>query len=85
MLDSPFADIRQCALDKEADHILAARFVGRFVKHEVPWVHLDLSVCNVKGGLAHIPTDNTGFGVRYTLTYRTERRLVERLACSDSD
>ncbi len=80
MLDSSIADIRQCSADNEADHILAARFLRRFVKNEVPWVHLDLSACNVKGGLAHIPTDTTGFGVRYSLNLLLEQGVLEKLA-----
>ena len=66
-LKSDVADIKQCALEGNADHILAARFLSRFVKNDVPWIHVDLSSGRNKGGLAHIPTDTTGFGVRYTL------------------
>jgi len=79
MLDSGIADIRQCSADNEADHILAARFLRRFVKNDVPWVHLDLSAASVKGGLAHIPTETTGFGVRYSLNLLLEQRLMEKL------
>lgn len=78
-LDSPIADIRQCAVEGEADHILAARFLSRFVPREVPWLHLDLGSSNVKGGLAHIPTDTTGFGVRYSLNLLLEQRLLDHL------
>ncbi|MGK0298489.1 MAG: leucyl aminopeptidase [Gammaproteobacteria bacterium] len=66
-LKSDVADIKQCALEGNADHILAARFLSRFVKHDIPWIHMDLSSSKNKGGLAHIPTDSTGFGIRYTL------------------
>jgi len=66
-LDSDIADIKQCTLGGEADHILAARFLDRFVDKKIAWVHIDLSAGNHKNGLAHIPTDITGFGVRYTL------------------
>jgi leucyl aminopeptidase len=66
-LKSDIADIRQCALEGNADHILAARFLSRFVQKGTPWIHVDLSSSRNKGGLAHIPTDTTGFGVRYTL------------------
>jgi leucyl aminopeptidase len=64
-LESQVADIKQCSLDGEADHILAARFLNRFVAGR-PWIHVDLSAGNNKGGLAHIPSDITGFGVRFT-------------------
>jgi leucyl aminopeptidase len=64
-LESPIADVMQCTLDNKGDHILAARFLNRFVPAGIPWVHVDLSAAERKGGLAHIPTEFTGFGVRY--------------------
>jgi leucyl aminopeptidase len=64
-LESPIADVMQCTLDNKGDHILAARFLNRFVAPAIPWVHVDLSSSEHKGGLAHIPTEFTGFGVRY--------------------
>ena len=64
-LDSDSADIKQCSLDSEADHILAARFLNRFVNEDCAWIHVDLAAGNHKGGLAHIATDVTGFGVRF--------------------
>ncbi len=63
-LESEVADIKQCTLDTEADHILAARFLSRFVPDDLPWLHLDLAPATRKGGLAHVPTEVTGFGVR---------------------
>jgi leucyl aminopeptidase len=66
-LKSETADIKQCAADGYGDHILAARFLMRFVPKAIAWVHVDLSAGQRKGGLAHIPTEITGFGVRYTL------------------
>jgi leucyl aminopeptidase len=46
---------------------LAARFLNRFVPNDIAWLHLDLAAGTRHGGLAHIPTEITGFGVRYTL------------------
>ena len=66
-LKSEIADIKQCTLDGEADQILAAVFLRRFVGEESDWIHLDLSAGKHKGGLAHIPTEITGFGVRFSL------------------
>ncbi len=66
-LESPIADIKQCTTDGMGDHIYAARFLRRFVPESIPWLHLDLGAASHKGGLAHIPTDITGFGVRFTL------------------
>lgn len=68
-LDSPLADIMQCTLDNKADHILAARFLNRFVPDSIPWVHIDLSAASRHGGLAHIGTEITGFGVRWAVEF----------------
>jgi leucyl aminopeptidase len=66
-LESTVADVLQCAADGKGDHILAARFLNRFVPKEIAWLHLDLAAGSRHGGLAHIATEITGFGVRYTL------------------
>ena len=66
-LESSVADVLQCSADGKGDHILAARFLSRFVPNNVAWLHLDLSAGTRHGGLAHITTEITGFGVRYTL------------------
>jgi leucyl aminopeptidase len=66
-LESTVADVLQCSIDSKGDHILAARFLSRFVPKSIPWLHLDLSAGTRHGGLAHIATEITGFGVRYTL------------------
>jgi leucyl aminopeptidase len=76
-LESDIADVKQCTLDSDADHILAARFLGRFVEPGVPWVHVDLASAANKGGLAHVPTEITGFGVRYSLSLLLDHRLME--------
>jgi leucyl aminopeptidase/proline iminopeptidase len=66
-LESTVADVLQCAVEGRGDHILAARFLNHFVPADIPWLHLDLSAGSRHGGLAHIGTDVTGFGVRYTV------------------
>jgi leucyl aminopeptidase len=66
-LESAAADVLQCTTEGKGDHILAARFLGRFVPKDVPWLHLDLAAASRPGGLAHIGTDITGFGVRFTI------------------
>ena len=66
-LKSEIADIKQCSPAGMGDHILAARFLSRFVPDDVPWVHVDLSAAQNKGGLGHVPTEVTGFGVKLTL------------------
>jgi len=65
-LDSKIADVKQCTLDAEADHILAGRFLKRFVDDR-PWVHVDLSASSCKGGLGAVASDITGFGVSWGL------------------
>jgi len=75
-LESTMADVKQCTIENESDHILAARFLQRFIKENVPWIHVDLAASNHKGGLAHIPTDTTGFGVRFTLNLLLDKKLV---------
>ncbi len=76
-LKSDIADVKQCTLDSEADQILAARFLNRFVPEEIPWIHLDLAAGNHKGGLAHIPSDTTGFGVHLTLELLFGQHLLD--------
>jgi leucyl aminopeptidase len=66
-LESSVADVLQCSADGKGDHILAARFLSRFVPNDIAWLHLDLAAGMRHGGLAHIATEITGFGVRYTL------------------
>ena len=66
-LDSKVADIKQCTLAGDADHILAARFLRRFIG-ERPWLHVDLSASSCEDGLGAIGTHLTGFGVAWALT-----------------
>ncbi|HEY8354941.1 MAG TPA: leucyl aminopeptidase family protein [Methylophilaceae bacterium] len=66
-LESAVADVKQCTLDSEADHILAARFLSRFIEGDQPWLHVDLSTVNRKGGLGAVDTDVSGFGVGFGL------------------
>ncbi len=63
-LESKIADIKQCTLDSEADHILAGRFLLRFVG-DLPWIHVDLSASRCEGGLGAVGSDVTGFGVGF--------------------
>jgi leucyl aminopeptidase len=69
-LESRVADIKQCTLDGEADHILAARFLARFIS-DTPWLHVDLSAHNCKGGLGAIADEITGFGVGWGVSLLT--------------
>lgn len=78
-LESKSADIAQCSADNAGDHILAARFLQRFVDDSIPWVHMDLAASDNKGGLGLVPTHFTGFGVRYTLNLLLDEKLLTRL------
>ena len=66
-LDSKVADLKQCTLEGEADHILATRFLQRFVEHDTPWLHVDLSASRCEGGLGAVASEVTGFGVAWGL------------------
>jgi leucyl aminopeptidase len=70
---SEVADVAQCSADNEGDHILAARFLRRFVPQEIPWAHVDLSSATRKKGLGQVPPGPTGFGVRLTLALLADR------------
>jgi leucyl aminopeptidase len=76
LLKSQIADIKQCTLEGEADHILAALFLQKFLVDDPAWLHIDLAAGNHKGGLAHIPTDITGFGVRFTLNLILDQHIL---------
>lgn len=75
-LESTIADVLQCTIDSKGDHILAARFLNRFVPAETPWIHVDLAASNRRGGLAHIPTEFTGFGVRFAVNLLLDQALL---------
>jgi leucyl aminopeptidase len=77
-LESANADVMQCLADGKGDHIYAARFLNRFVPGTIPWAHIDLAAAQRSGGLAHVTTDITGFGVRYAINLLTAQALLER-------
>lgn len=67
-LESSIADIKQCTLEGGADHVHATRFLAQFVENDTPWLHVDLSSYNRKGGLGAVASDVNGFGVALALT-----------------
>lgn len=75
-LESKIADVKQCTLEGEADHILAARFLKRFTR-DLPWLHVDLSASSCTGGLGPVATNLTGFGVAWA-TLLLSARTVDR-------
>ena len=46
------ADVLQCTVSSEADHILAAVFLNKFVHDQTSWIHFDLAPA-VKPGILH--------------------------------
>jgi leucyl aminopeptidase len=78
-LESKVADIVQCSAEGKGDHILATRFLGHFVPEGTAWAHVDLSSATRAGGLAHVNTEVTGFGVRFALELLLRRPVLEAL------
>ncbi|MBX5462608.1 MAG: leucyl aminopeptidase family protein [Steroidobacteraceae bacterium] len=78
-IESKVADVAQCSMDGKGDHILATRFLSRFVPESIAWAHVDLSSCTRSGGLGHINTEVTGFGVRFALEALLGQRVLEGL------
>ncbi len=78
-LESKIADIVQCSVEGKGDHILATRFLSRFVPESVAWAHVDLSSVTKSGGLGHVSTDITGFGVRFALEALLNQKVLDGL------
>ncbi|MDE2388984.1 MAG: leucyl aminopeptidase family protein [Betaproteobacteria bacterium] len=67
-LESSVADIKQCELGGEFDHILAALFLQHFVG-DTPWLHVDLSASSHKDGLGAVDSEITGFGIGWAIEF----------------
>jgi len=76
-LKSDTADFMQCSPKAAGDHILAASFLAEFVENSTPWVHMDLSASDNEGGLGHVGSKFTGFGVRYTMSVILDENLFK--------
>ncbi len=62
-LKSQIADVKNVG-GREAGSITAAQFIKRFVKDDMPWIHLDIAgVASVKAETAYAPRGATGWGV----------------------
>jgi len=72
-LKSEIADTLQCIKARGPDHILAAYFLAKFVGKGIDWVHIDLASGDREGGLAHVDSTVTGFGVRWCLAFLKEQ------------
>jgi leucyl aminopeptidase len=63
LLKSRIADMKNIG-GRMGGAVTAAQFLGRFVKDETPWIHLDIAgVASVKSETALAPTGATGWGV----------------------
>lgn len=63
MLKSRIADMKNVG-GRAAGSITAAQFLGRFVKDDTPWIHLDIAgTASVKSETALAPKGATGWGV----------------------
>lgn len=63
LLKSPVADMKNIG-GRAAGSITAAQFLQRFVKKDVPWIHLDIAgVAHIKTGTDLAPGGATGWGV----------------------
>ncbi|MDH3619425.1 MAG: leucyl aminopeptidase family protein [Gammaproteobacteria bacterium] len=76
-LKSETADFLQCSPKGSGDHILAASFLAEFIENDVPWVHMDLAAGDNEGGLGHVASKFTGFGVRYTMSAILDENLFK--------
>lgn len=77
-LRSDTADLMQCTIKGNGDHIIAGSFLNEFVEDDIPWVHVDLSAGENDGGLGHIPSKITGFGVRLTMSLILDEKIHEK-------
>ncbi|MFK7880606.1 leucyl aminopeptidase [Roseobacter sp.] len=64
MLKSPIADMKNIG-GRPAGSITAAQYLLRFVKKDMPWIHLDIAgVASLKTSTKLAPKGATGWGVR---------------------
>jgi leucyl aminopeptidase len=62
-LKSRIADVKNVG-GRDAGSITAAQFIKRFIKDDMPWIHLDIAgVASVKTETALSPAGATGWGV----------------------
>lgn len=63
-LKSRVADIRNVGTGRDGGSIVAAHFIKRFVKNDMPWIHLDIAgTALLKGDSRFAPKGATGWGV----------------------
>ncbi|RED13298.1 leucyl aminopeptidase [Pontivivens insulae] len=63
-LKSRVADMKNVG-GRDAGSITAAQFLQRFIKKDMPWIHLDIAgTASVKAATTYAPAGATGWGVR---------------------
>lgn len=67
-LDSTIADVKQCAVNGDADHTLAALLLQKFIGKS-HWLHLDLSASYREDGLGATTGPHTGFGANWAIAW----------------
>ena len=78
VLHSDIADIKQCLVTGNADHLMAAYYLYKFIDDQIKWIHLDLAASTNEGGLGAIPSTYTGFGVWWS-QYFIDHLLKEKI------
>ncbi|MEO1562475.1 MAG: leucyl aminopeptidase [Pseudomonadota bacterium] len=64
LIKSQFADMKNVG-GRTAGSITAAQFLLRFIKDDMPWIHLDIAgTASVKTSTSYAPKGATGWGVR---------------------
>ena len=64
-IDSDIADMQNIGKEREAGSITAAQFLGRFIKNNTPWTHLDIAGTAWANKASKLgPKGATGYGVR---------------------
>jgi len=48
----------------------------RFIEHDTPWLHIDLTASCCEGGLGSVASDVNGFGVAWGLQMLQENKLT---------
>lgn len=76
-IKSNLADIKQC-YEGPADVIRAARFLGKFIEYDTPWIHMDLSAHKNNQGLGYITSETNGFGVYFSLSAILDYKLQDQ-------
>lgn len=64
-LDSKVADTKQCRTSGGVDHIEAALFLKKFISHNIPWIHLDLSHASTEKVTGLHLSEETGAGTTF--------------------